>query len=55
MGREDEEWRWPSPASWTVPARAYEYRTLAFHFADPRLPRILRPPIQVLDRPSCVN
>ena len=38
---------WPSPASWTVPSRAYEYRTVSFNFSDPRMPGILKQPIQV--------
>lgn len=38
---------WPSPSSWTVPSRAYEYRTVSFNFSDPRMPAILRRPIQV--------
>ena len=38
---------WPSPSSWTVPSRAYDYRTVAFNFSDPRVPQILRHPIQV--------
>ena len=38
---------WPSPSSWTVPSRAYDYRTVSFNFRDPRLPQILQHPIQV--------
>ena len=38
---------WPSPSSWTVPSRAYEYRTVSFNFSDPRVPQILQHPIQV--------
>ena len=38
---------WPSPSSWTVPSRAYKYRTVSFNFSDPRMPGILRRPIQV--------
>ena len=38
---------WPSPSSWTVPSRAYEYRTVSFNFADPRVPQVLQHPIQV--------
>ncbi len=39
--------KWPSPSSWTVPSRAYEYRTVSFNFSDPRVPQILQHPIQV--------
>ena len=38
---------WPSPSSWTVPSRTYEYRTVSFNFSDPRMPGILRKPIKV--------
>ena len=38
---------WPSPSSWTVPSRTYEYRTVSFSFSDPRMPGILRKPIKV--------
>ena len=38
---------WPSPSSWTVPSRTYEYRTISFNFSDPRMPGILRKPIKV--------
>ena len=43
---------WPSPSSWTVPSRAYDYRTVAFNFSDPRVPQILQHPIQVCSRTS---
>ncbi|CAL5219001.1 g756 [Coccomyxa viridis] len=41
---------WPSPSSWTVPSRAYEYRTVSFNFSDPRVPQILQHPIQSNER-----
>lgn len=39
---------WPSPSCWTMESHNYAYRSVAFQFADARMPTILRPAIQVL-------
>ena len=47
--REESQYgAWPSPSCWTMASHAYDYRSVAFQFSDPRMPTILRPAIQVL-------
>ncbi len=38
---------WPAAHAFTAVSRSYKYRTVVLHWADPRLPGMLRPIIQV--------
>lgn len=47
-----EERGWPAPHAFTAVSRVYTYRTVVLHWADPRLPDMLRPVIQVATGPG---